>query len=64
MWYILCVVTWSPVKSKIIKQRSNIFKIDSVVSTKLFPEPQERPEKSFVNEQAEDKCSWRIIASI
>ena len=45
MWYILCVVTWSPVKSKIIKQRSNIFEIDSVVSTKLFPEPQERSSK-------------------
>ena len=42
MWCILRVVIWSPVKSKIIKQRSNIFKIDSVVSTKLSPEPQER----------------------
>ena len=42
MWCILYVVTWSPVKSKIIKQRSNIFEIDSVVSTKLSPEPQEK----------------------
>jgi len=45
VWNILCVVTWSPVKSKIIKQWSNIFKIDSVVSTKLFLEPQERSSK-------------------
>jgi len=30
VWCILCVVTWSQVKSKIIKQRSNIFKMDSV----------------------------------
>ena len=41
MWCIICVATWPPVKSKIIKQRSNIFKIDSMVSTKLSPEPQE-----------------------
>jgi len=45
VWCILCVVRWSPVKSKIIKQRSNIFKIDNVVSTKLSPEPQERSSK-------------------
>jgi len=45
VWYILCIVKWSPVKYKIIKQRSNIFKIDSVVSTKLSPEPQERSSK-------------------
>ena len=45
MWCILYVVTWSPVKSKIIKQRSNIFEIDSVVSTKLSSEPQERSSK-------------------
>jgi len=45
VWCILRGVTWSPVKSKIIKQRSVIFKIDSVVSTKLFPEPQERSSK-------------------
>jgi len=35
----------SPFKSKIIKQKSNIFKIDSVVSTKLSPVPQERPSE-------------------
>jgi len=47
VWCILCVVTWSPIKYKIIKQRSNIFKIDSVVSTKkkLSPEPHERSLK-------------------
>jgi len=45
VWCILCEVTWSPVKSKIIKHRSNIFKINSVVSTKLSPEPQERSSK-------------------
>jgi len=45
VWYILCVVAWSPVKTKIIKQKSNIFKIDSVVSIKLSTEPQERPSK-------------------
>jgi len=45
VWCILRVVTWSPVKSKIIKQRSNIYKIDSVVSTKLSSEPQERSSK-------------------
>jgi len=43
--WCLRVVTWSPIKSKIIKQRSNIFKIDSVVSTKFSPEPQERSSK-------------------
>jgi len=42
MWYILYVVTWSLVKSKIIKQRSSIFKIDNMVPTKLSPEPLER----------------------
>jgi len=45
MWCILCVVSWSPVRSEIIKQGSNIFEIDSVVSTKLSPEPQERSLK-------------------
>ena len=45
MWYILFVVTWSPVKSKILKQRSNIFNIDSEVSTNLSPEAQERSSK-------------------
>jgi len=44
-WCILCVVTWSPVKYKIMKQKSNIFKIDSVVSTKLSSESQERSSK-------------------
>ena len=46
MWCILCVATWLPVKSEIIKQRSNIFKKDSVVSTKLYPKSQERPSKN------------------
>jgi len=36
VWCILCVVTKSPLKSKIINQRS---------STKLFHEPQERSSK-------------------
>ena len=45
MWCIICVVIWLPVKSKIIKQRNNIFKIDSVVPTKLSPEPQEWSSK-------------------
>jgi len=45
MMYIIWVVTWLPIKSKIIKQRSNIFRIDSVVSTTLSPEPQERSSK-------------------
>ena len=44
VWCILCVV-WSPIRSKIIKQRSNIFEIENVVSTKLSPEPQERSLK-------------------
>jgi len=42
MWCILCVITWSPIKSK---KKSNIFKIDRVVSTKLSPESQERSSK-------------------
>jgi len=41
MWCILCVVTWLLVNF-IIKHGSNIFKKDSMVSTKLSPEPQER----------------------
>jgi len=38
-------MTWSPVKSNLVKKRSNIFKINSVVPIKLYPEPQERSSK-------------------
>jgi len=35
VWCILFIVTWSLFKSKIIKQRSNILKIDSIVTAKI-----------------------------